>query len=84
MERSGTAGTPPTQDANPAVQPASADGARPAAQQESQGSGSADSQDSQADGRRGRSRRDQATSAPPWRVEGMPDDKQGRPVGRPN
>jgi len=84
MERSGTAGAPPTQDENPAGQPAPVGGARPATQPESQSGGSADSQDSQADGTRGRSRRDQATSTPPWRVEGMPDDKQGRGAGRPN
>jgi len=81
MERSGTAGAPPSQETDPAGQPARADGARPAGQPDNQSGGSPGSE---ADGRRGRSRRDQPTPAPPWRVEGLPDDKQGRAAGRPN
>jgi cell division protease FtsH len=81
MERGATAGAPPTQDASPEGPPAPVGGARPAAQPGSQSGGSADSQ---ANGTRRPSRRDQATSTPPWRVEGMPDDKQGRTAGRPN
>jgi cell division protease FtsH len=87
IERSGTGRAPSTQDAPPtegavsAGGRAPADGAPPAAQPDDQSGGSPGSQ---ADGTRGRSRRDQATSKPPWRVEGMPDREQGRAGGRPN
>jgi cell division protease FtsH len=81
MERSGTAGVPPTQDANPAGQPAPADGTRPAAQPDNQGGGSPDPH---AGGARGRSPRDRPASPPPWRVEGLPDKKQDQAGGRPN
>jgi cell division protease FtsH len=84
MERGGTAGGPAAQDANPSSQPTPARDTQPAVQPESRSGGSPDSQDSQADRTRGRSRQDRSTSPPPWRVEGMPDSKQGRAGGRPD
>jgi cell division protease FtsH len=87
MERSGTGaapstqGAPLTQGAVPAGQRAPGDGAPPADQPDRQGDGAPGSQ---ADGTRGTSRRDQGTSTPPWRVEGLPDRKQDQAGGRPN
>ena len=76
MEHSGTTGVPAREDATPAAQPTTADGARQAAPPEGPSGGSPGSQ---PDGRRRPWRRDQETSPPPWRVEGMPQDDQ---IGR--
>ena len=81
MEHSGTTGVPPREDATPAAQPTSADGDRQAAPPERPNGGSPGSQPG---GRRRPSRRNQETSPPPWRVEGMPKDEQDQAGGRPN
>ncbi len=84
VERSDAAGAPPAQEAVPAGRRASADGAPPAARPEKprpegQSGGSQDSEPGGAS-----SRRDESTSTPPWRVEGMPGSKRGRGAGRPD
>jgi cell division protease FtsH len=81
MEHSGTTEAPRREDATPAAQPASADGARQAAPREGQSGGSPGSRPG---GRRWPGRRDQETPSPPWRVEGMPQDDQDQAGGRPN
>jgi cell division protease FtsH len=80
VEHSGTTGGPPREDAIPPTRQASADGARPEVPPERASGGSPNSQP------RGRwhLRRNQETSPPPWRVEGMPDDKQDQAGDRPN
>ncbi len=86
MERSGTGGAAPVQDAAPAGegaaaagQQAPASGARPAAQPGKQGGASSDSQAGGAGRGRGGDQ-----SPPPWRVEGMPKGRQEQKGGRPN
>src|SRR5215471_16667536 len=81
MEHSGSTEAPPREDATLAAQPTSADGARQAAPPERPSGGSPGSQPG---GRRRPWRRNQETSPPPWRVEGMPQDDQGQAGGRPN
>ena len=81
MEHSDTTEAPPREAATVAARQASADGARQAAPAERSSDGSPGSQ---PDGRRWPSRRNQETSSPPWRVEGMPQDDQGQEGGRPN
>ena len=73
MSRSGTSGATPAQDTTPAGQQAPSDSARPPAGQEQQSGSPADSQ---ADGTK--LRRGQASSSPPWRVEGAPDREADR------
>src|SRR5690242_20280501 len=79
MEPSGTTGAPPRHDAVPAPRQAPADGGGLQTPPEKQ-RGTA--QDSRPRGTRWRARRDQETPAPPWRVEGVPDDKD-QPGDRP-
>jgi cell division protease FtsH len=81
MEPSGTAGASPKQDAVPAGQRSPADGAAPPAQPDKQSGGSPDSQ---GDAVRKRSRSDQDTSPPPWRVDGMPDKQKDQAGGGPH
>ena len=80
MEQGRTTEAPPREDATQAPEPSSGD-ARQAAPPERPSGGSPGSQPG---GRRGLSRRNQETSPPPWRVEGMPQDDQDQAGGRPN
>jgi len=83
MEHSGTAGTPGAEGAASAGQAALAGEAAPAGQPDKSSGGSADSQPDRTSSRsRGDSRGDQ--TPPPWRVEGMPDNKQRQAAGGPN
>jgi len=81
MARSGTAGAPSAQGADPADRQTSDRQTQPAAQPDGPGGSSPDSQPDEG---RMPSRRSQEASSPPWRVEGMPDSKQGQQGGRPN
>ncbi len=75
MEHSGTAGAPPRESAIPAGEQTTADPPEKA---------SGGYPDSRSGGRRRPRRAGRETSLPPWRVEGMPEDKQDQPGGRPN
>ena len=81
MARSGTAGAPSAQGADPADRQTSDRQTQPAARPDGPGGSSPDSQPGEG---RMPSRRSQEPSSPPWRVEGMPDSKQGQEGGRPN
>ena len=78
LDLSEKAGAPQGQEAASGSRRPSADGVPPAVTPDEQAGGSPDGQ---PDGARGRSRRDQAMSPPPWRVEGMPDNKTGDQQG---
>src|SRR5215469_1774235 len=79
MEDSGTTRAPQREDAAASGQQAPAAYSPPAGQPERQGGSSPDSQPRGAPWRR---RRGQGQPAPPWRVEGVPDDKQDQPGNR--
>jgi cell division protease FtsH len=81
MEYDSTIGPHSREGAISTSQQATSDKAPPAAQP---GTERGSSQDSQPGGRRRRLPRDQAAQAPPWRVEGVPDNQQDRKGGRPN
>src|SRR5579859_5820319 len=81
MEHSGTTEVPPREDVAQAARPAPADGARPATSPERPDGGPPGSRSGR---RRGPWRRDQDTSPPPWRVEGMPPSDKAPAGGRPN
>jgi len=81
MEHAGTTEAPPREDATQAAQPTSADGTRQAAPPQRPSGGSPGTQPG---GRRRPWRRDQETSPPPWRVEGMPQDDKDQAGRRPN
>ena len=81
MARSGTAGAPSAQGADPADRQTSDRQTQPAARPDGPGGSSPDSQPGEG---RMPSRRSQETSSPPWRVEGMPEDDQDHAGGRPN
>jgi cell division protease FtsH len=74
MSRSDTPGATPAQDTMPAGQQAPSESTRLPADPEQQGGSPGDSQT----GGRKRRHRDQASSPPPWRVEGAPDQETDR------
>jgi cell division protease FtsH len=75
MEHGGTARAPEREDTAPAGQQAAA-AAPSAGQPEKQGGSSPDAQPGRTSSRR---RDGQEQSRPPWRVEGVPDDKRNQP-----
>jgi cell division protease FtsH len=82
MEQSSTAGAPPREDGISAGQQAPSGQSRPEARP---GRQSSSSPDSQPRGTRWRLPGGQTTQPPPWRVEGVPDNKgRDREGGSPN